>query len=375
MKNHNEMYQSLLSRYEEHQEKKNRRIRMIRLTVPVLACFCLTIVLGLGYWNNFHKLQDIPGQSGIIEETATEATEAVTSAVPETRPATRVTETARIAETTSATASGTNTERAVSATEIRTQTTAAAVTAAEKTETVPAADKPAETQIPATEATAADTAAVTVTQTTEQVQTTETTPSATVNPNIKEVRFGYPKEEETGYYAPSSSKKIVMKCMSFCEPGETLSVEVAMADMTLRPDGYDAPVNYEYLVYICNTLNYQNAEDDRFIVNGQRKGYTREYSKDETPLFDINREEYNYDLYHHEMTELDFSGFTAGDSGCIAFVFRAAYKEDPLHQSYLGSNQFMYFYVGEEGTAVSELSIEDAMDNYQAVTGAYPERS
>ena len=27
MKNHNEMYQSLLSRYEEHQEKKKKRIK------------------------------------------------------------------------------------------------------------------------------------------------------------------------------------------------------------------------------------------------------------------------------------------------------------------------------------------------------------
>lgn len=80
MKNHNEMYQSLLSRYEEHQKKKKRRILTIRRTVPVLACFCLTIALGVGYWDHFRNLPHIPVQPNIIEEPTVEIHETTTTA-------------------------------------------------------------------------------------------------------------------------------------------------------------------------------------------------------------------------------------------------------------------------------------------------------
>ena len=60
MKNYDEMYQSVLSKYDEYQKKKKKRIRTIRRTVPVLACFCLTIVLGVGYLDYFKNLPHIP---------------------------------------------------------------------------------------------------------------------------------------------------------------------------------------------------------------------------------------------------------------------------------------------------------------------------
>ena len=80
MKNHNEMYQSLLSRYEEHQEKKKKRILILKRTVPILACFCLTIALGVGYWDHFKNLPHIPVQPNIIEESTTEIPETTTTA-------------------------------------------------------------------------------------------------------------------------------------------------------------------------------------------------------------------------------------------------------------------------------------------------------
>lgn len=80
MKNHNEMYQSLLSRYNEYEEKKKKRIRTIRRTVPVLACFCLTIALGVGYWDHFRNLPHIPVQPNIIEEPTIETPETTTTA-------------------------------------------------------------------------------------------------------------------------------------------------------------------------------------------------------------------------------------------------------------------------------------------------------
>lgn len=68
MKNHNEMYKSLLSRYNEYEEKKKKRIRTIRRTVPVLACFCFVVVFGLGYWDDLEKLPNVPISPNIVED-------------------------------------------------------------------------------------------------------------------------------------------------------------------------------------------------------------------------------------------------------------------------------------------------------------------
>ena len=75
MKDHYEMYQSLLSRYDAYQEKKQRQTRIIRRTVPVAACFCFTIVLGLGVWHHRASLPDVPVKPEIVTETTTECSE------------------------------------------------------------------------------------------------------------------------------------------------------------------------------------------------------------------------------------------------------------------------------------------------------------
>ena len=69
MKTYDEMYQSVLSKYDKYLEKKKKRNRIIRRTVPVLACLCLTMVFGIGYWDNLKNLPHNPEQTGIIEET------------------------------------------------------------------------------------------------------------------------------------------------------------------------------------------------------------------------------------------------------------------------------------------------------------------
>lgn len=79
MKDHNEMYRSLLSRYNEIQEKRNKRISTIRRTVPVLASFCLSVVLGVGYWNHIKDLPDISDRHNTIEEQKIEPTENITA--------------------------------------------------------------------------------------------------------------------------------------------------------------------------------------------------------------------------------------------------------------------------------------------------------
>ena len=91
MKNHYEMYQSLLSRYDAYQEKKQRRMRIVRRTVPVAACFCFTIVLGLGVWHHNATLPDVPVKPEVVAETTTECSE--TAAATETEMPTTTTKT------------------------------------------------------------------------------------------------------------------------------------------------------------------------------------------------------------------------------------------------------------------------------------------
>lgn len=81
MKNDDEMYQSVLSKYAEYQEKKKKRIRMLRYTVPVLASFCFAVIIGFGLWNNLEKLPDAPKSPDITDETAEDAN---TTTVPYT---------------------------------------------------------------------------------------------------------------------------------------------------------------------------------------------------------------------------------------------------------------------------------------------------
>ncbi len=82
MKNNEEMYQSVLLRRAEYREKKNRRIIIIKRTVPAIACFCFAAVIG----TVFHtaKLSRTPEQSDIIEDTTIKCTDAFTTCVSST---------------------------------------------------------------------------------------------------------------------------------------------------------------------------------------------------------------------------------------------------------------------------------------------------
>lgn len=359
MKNYDEMYQSVLSKYDEYLEQKRKRKLKVMRTVPALACFCFCAVLGFGYWNHFQKMPNIPVQSSVIEETTIEIPDTTTAITNDTATQTEnKTETASTSVRTSATV----TER-TTATGRRTVTTVVS-SSSEALTTEQATEMHTEPQAPAMTEPATNTQSSAETS----VVTTETIQTTTAPLDVRELKFGYPEEGKDGHYAPSSSNKIVMKCNSFCRSGEKLIVDAAMADVSLRPDKYDRSVVYQYEVFVCNTINYQNAEDERFIANGERKGYKKEYTQEEKALLDINGEADNFDLYHHEITELDFSDFTEGDLGCIAFSFKAVYNADSLHPSYMGSNQFMYFYAGEMGTAISNVSVEDAMKEYERVS-------
>lgn len=75
MKNHEEMYQSLLSRYDEYQEKKKQRIIVTRRIVSLAACFTV-IFSGYKIWS---KIPKMPIQPPIIDNPSSENTSETTS--------------------------------------------------------------------------------------------------------------------------------------------------------------------------------------------------------------------------------------------------------------------------------------------------------
>lgn len=171
MKNDDQMYQSVLSRYAEYLETKKRRRKLaIKRTVPVLACFCLTVALGVGYWDHFKNLPHIPVQPNIIEEPTIERPETTTTASTD---ANTIVSSGTPSEPASTTAPTTNpqTDRMTTTASKQTQTVTTVVTDA--------------TETPAT------TPSVIYTQpvTDPPVVTTEEPPTTTVIANIKEIKF------------------------------------------------------------------------------------------------------------------------------------------------------------------------------------------
>ena len=173
MKNDDQMYQSVLSRYAEYQEtKKKRRKLAIKRTVPVLACFCLTVALGVGYWDHFRNLLHIPVQPNIIEEPTVETPETTTTASTDANTTVSSKTPSEPASTTAPT-SNSETERMTTTAGIQTVTTIAT----DETEIPVGTDM---TEMPTTESV---------------IKQTETQTSATTS-------FVYHVETEWGYVPP-----------------------------------------------------------------------------------------------------------------------------------------------------------------------------
>jgi cytoskeletal protein RodZ len=149
MKNDDQMYQSVLSRYAEYQETKKRRRKLaIKRTVPVLACFCLTIALGVGYWDHFRNLPHIPVQPNIIEEPTIETPDTTTASTDANT--TVGSETPSEPASTTAPTTNSETERMTTTAGVQTQTVTTVVTDATEAPTTEQVVKQTETQAPAT---------------------------------------------------------------------------------------------------------------------------------------------------------------------------------------------------------------------------------
>lgn len=174
VKNDDEMYRSVLSRREEYRKKKEKRIRTIRRTVPVLACFCFTVLFGLRFWDDLAKLPRLPIQPDIIDEPMIESPESTTAAdTSESSSTDQAIITDAVSTTISAQNPGTD---MVAATGIpQTQTVTTAVSGEESgRETEQETPEHRETQAPAVE-----TKPTIEVQTTSPVQTTEKTNKTT----------------------------------------------------------------------------------------------------------------------------------------------------------------------------------------------------
>lgn len=181
--------------------------------------------------------------------------------------------------------------------------------------------------------------------------------------NNTDVLLGY---DDINSEKPLPSATILVKCKSFCPKGEVLKVDAAMGDIVLNSLNYDTAGVYEYDVYTSDGIYDHKLEDNTLKVNGVSGEYQKEYSKDDVKLFDIGSKFENYDLYHHETTEIDFSDYKAGSKGCITFSFYSKHINDlGSGISTDGTKRFMYYYVGEKGTAIGD-SIENAEKAYNA---------
>ena len=178
---------------------------------------------------------------------------------------------------------------------------------------------------------------------------------------VNVIHFGYYDED---YNKPLPSARIALKCDSFCPLGEKLTVDVAKGDGAFHPQDYDSDRIYEYSIYPSE--NFNSINDEKLIVNGENGSYKKEYVGEKMQVFDIDGKYTDYDAYNHEKAVIDFKNYEVGSSGCITFSFKAIFS----NSSTSGMMQNMYFYVGEKGISISNIDVENAVENYQTVYGS-----
>ena len=81
MKSHDEMFQSVLSRFDEYQEKRKKRLCFIKRSAPVAGCFGLAVAFGIGYYAKFAKMPEIPVAPPVAEVSIAETTTTMVSSL------------------------------------------------------------------------------------------------------------------------------------------------------------------------------------------------------------------------------------------------------------------------------------------------------
>lgn len=177
MKNHDEMYQSLLSRYNDYQEKKKKRIRTIRRTVPALACFCISVVFIPMIWDDFAKLPSVTISPDIVDDLSKESS---TSAYIADATESRLTDQTISTGAVSTTVPPYNTETGRNTATAANQTVTTVVSVDDAGEHEQEATEHRETVLPVTTAAVIQTQPITEIQTTSPVQTTAEPPKTII---------------------------------------------------------------------------------------------------------------------------------------------------------------------------------------------------
>ncbi len=266
MKNDDQMYQSVLSRRDAYRLQQQKRTRTVRRVVPVLACFCFTVGLGLGIWKHQSNLPHVPVKT-VTETTATTET---TTTIAETT-STAVSEPSQIRQTRPTTSATVQTETVTevcttvtnamtTASSQQTSTAAVTATAAPQTNiqtqsittTVPAVATQSVTYIPATVPPL--TARITPQTSTMEVVTTSGTEPATVT-----TAATFPTTTET---SPATTAETTEPIQEELPPQEPVDV-------------YVAPLQFREISDLTETLTTFAQSDGSSYEEPERSAYLK----------------------------------------------------------------------------------------------------
>lgn len=343
MKNNDEMYQSLLSRYDEYQEKKKKRGLFIKRTVPILACFCLTVVIGLGYYNHLDRPSDVPVKPQVTDDALIETE---TTTAPTTTAQLSVTQTVTQTEavTTAVTASKANKTTATAVNHIH--TTAVTYTSATRS-TKPSSAAPSITQTAKTTASFTNTQVSTSTKAAAQKdepfpEVTQTTSGEPIHasPGISTTTNG-------GSYSPISTTDVPHK------PTASLTVNVYNSYYHRSAD--NSPINTEMVTGKVIPVNndFSNSQDVSkgigILFDIESQGYTTYLSTD-------NGNFRWWDIGNLSAPVVSFgSTYSIGDGGTILW--------EPLTQNHSESTIILESYDKDNNVRYDKIVITQVDDN------------
>ncbi len=206
---------------------------------------------------------------------------------------------------------------------------------------------------------------------------TENTADDIINSIRKEISAGY----SISASKPVSSQYIALKCISFYQSGEEITVDAAMGDLYSYYQQYGGSPSYDtfetngYPVFEVYQKETTSADTYDILINGKNERLEKRYGKEEMKALDITEHTDNIDKFHHETVKLDLSALKAGDRGEIVFSFGWFYKHDNPYNtdqpdnSWSGMRRSVYFYKGEKGIIFSFNSIDSAEAEYKTHFG------
>lgn len=176
---------------------------------------------------------------------------------------------------------------------------------------------------------------------------------------------------------PTTGHNLGIKCRSFYE-GRAITFDVFMSQpVDGELDGY--PVFEVYQGFPENHPGIDlYKEGHQVTVNGTKGGIEKRFSLEDLGFLAAP---HGADVFdgHRETVTLDFSDFDEGEAVTVTLSYGFFYyKNNPFNQpqpdnSWCGRRRSLNFYIGEDGIAVSSNSTEDALTEYERITGVRPD--